>query len=192
MTPTETFETFSPFPKIPRWSKAQHICISEKIDGTNAQIVINEDATDFKCGSRSRWITPNDDNFGFARWAEERREHILKLGKGQHFGEFWGLGIQRCYNLKEKRFSLFNSLRWNTEEQKEKLASIPGVDVVPQLYLGPMDDTAIEDAMRRLETEGSVAAPGFQNPEGIVVFMPGSRSLFKKTFGSDDHKSLDS
>jgi hypothetical protein len=64
--------------------------------------------------SRSRWITPDDDNFGFAAWVEANRDELLTLGPGRHFGEWWGSGIQRGYGLPkgEKRFSLFNVSRW--------------------------------------------------------------------------------
>lgn len=179
---------FVPFQKIPRWSKAQHIFITEKIDGSNAQIVINEDCTELQCGSRSRWITVDDDNFGFAKWCRDNKDKLLLLGKGQHFGEWWGQGIQRCYNLKEKRFSLFNTLRWSTLEQQERLHEIPGVDTVPVMYQGPFSDSIIDETLARLEQHGSVASPGFQNPEGIVIYIPGSRTLFKKTIGFDDHK----
>lgn len=181
---------FKPFDKIPRWDGAQHIIITEKIDGTNAQIVINDDCTELRCGSRSRWITPEDDNFGFARWVYGNKDQLLTLGKGQHFGEWWGLGIQRCYNLPEKRFSLFNSLRWNTPEQQERIRNISGVDIVPVLYQGPFSDDAIESTLADLGKNGSTASPGFQNPEGIVIYMPGSRSLFKKTFGDNLSKYL--
>jgi len=181
-------KVFEPFQKIPRWSKTQHIFITEKIDGSNASIYINDDCTDLLAGSRTRWITPEMDNFGFATWAYANKENLLKLGKGHHYGEWWGYGIQRCYNLKEKRFSLFNTLRWDTDEQRERLKEIPGVHIVPTLYKGPFSDTAIEEALKDLETNGSKASEGFQNPEGIVIYMPGSRTLFKKTIGADDHK----
>ncbi len=61
-------------------------------------------------GSRTRWITAQDDNHGFARWVEGNKQELLKLGAGRHFGEWWGSGIQRGYGLQkgEKRFSLFN------------------------------------------------------------------------------------
>ena len=180
---------FKPFEKIPRWS-SQHIVITEKIDGTNAQIVINEDCTDLKCGSRSRWITPDDDNFGFASWAYKHKDLLLGLGKGVHFGEWWGLGIQRCYNMHKREFSLFNTLRWNTVEQQERLATIPDVSVVPVLYTGPFSEEAIDTTMDKLWRQGSTASDGFQNPEGIVIYMPGSRTLFKKTFGDNLSKYL--
>ena len=111
---------FREFPKIARLSR--EMIITEKIDGTNAQILITEDGQ-ILTGSRNRWITPQDDNYGFAKWVEENKQEILKLGVGRHFGEWWGGGIQRGYNLPkgEKRFSLFNVSRWalyGTEPQK--------------------------------------------------------------------------
>ena len=78
---------FKEFPKIARLSR--EIIVTEKIDGTNAQILITEDGQ-ILTGSRTRWITPQDDNFGFAKWVEENKAEILKLGQGQHFGEWWG------------------------------------------------------------------------------------------------------
>jgi len=77
---------FKEFPKIARLSR--ECVVTEKLDGTNAQIYIGEDG-EFLVGSRTRWITPDDDNYGFARWAYERKDELMKLGKGQHFGEWW-------------------------------------------------------------------------------------------------------
>lgn len=79
---TENLE-FQEFPKMARLSR--DIIITEKIDGTNAQLLITE-AGDLLVGSRTKWITPQDDNAGFARWVEENKENILKLGVGRHFG----------------------------------------------------------------------------------------------------------
>src|SRR5690606_13561404 len=103
---------FTEFPKIPRLNR--NIIVTEKIDGTNASIFIGEDG-EFLVGSRTRWITPEKDNFGFAAWAHENRDELMKLGPGHHFGEWWGRGIQRGYGLNERRFSLFNTSRWTPE-----------------------------------------------------------------------------
>lgn len=111
---------FKPFPKIARLSR--EAIITEKLDGTNAQVFIGEDG-EMLFGSRSRWITPEDDNFGFARWATGNREDLLKLGPGQHFGEWWGAGIQRRYGLTEKRFSLFNVSRWSDPDVRQLAAA---------------------------------------------------------------------
>lgn len=181
---------FAAFPKIPRWS-AQNMIITEKIDGTNAQIAISDDLTEIKAGSRNRWITPDDDNFGFARWVDANKEHLLQLGKGVHFGEWWGQGIQRCYNKKEKVFSLFNTARWAAADQQDRLKAIRekvAVEVTPILYQGEFSDEAIQKSLKDLETEGSRAAPGFQNPEGVIIFLPGPRTLFKYTIGGNNPK----
>jgi hypothetical protein len=62
---------FEAFDKIARLSR---MCvITEKIDGTNAQIYIPEEGG-FFTGSRNQWITPEQDNFGFSRWAHEHKE----------------------------------------------------------------------------------------------------------------------
>ena len=88
------------------------VTISEKIHGTNAQIAINDLATEIQAGSRNRWITPEDDNYGFATWVYENKDALITLlGPGRHFGEWYGSGIGPGYGLKEKRFALFNTYR---------------------------------------------------------------------------------
>lgn len=178
----ESFEyppPFESFESIPRLIRA--CTITEKIDGTNAQVYVSDTGAVF-AGSRNRWITPDDDNCGFARWVAENWKELRKLGPGKHFGEWWGSGIQRRYGLNEKRFSLFNSARW-TESAPPACCS-----VVPVLYTGDFSSEAVKACMDRLATEGSVAAPGFMNPEGIVVYQSAARKLFKVTLGGDGHK----
>jgi hypothetical protein len=160
--------------------------ITEKIDGTNAQIYINEECTEFQCGSRNRWISEGDDNYGFAKWCSENRDAVLSLGKGQHFGEWYGSGIQRGYGLTEKRFALFNTLRWGTPEQQERLAKTK-IELVPILYQGPFSVEAIEDCMKDLKENGSRVNETWFSAEGIVIYLPGPRSIFKYTF-DNKHK----
>lgn len=169
---------FEAFPKIPRLKR--NIIITEKVDGTNASILVPEDDGPLLVGSRNRWITPDDDNYGFARWVKEREE-ILRaaLGYGRHFGEWWGSGVQRRYGIAEKRFSLFNTGRWADEVPTP-------CHVVPVLYNGPWSQEVIDATLEKLKTGGSVAAPGFMNPEGIVVFHVASQSMFKVTIEKDD------
>jgi hypothetical protein len=175
---------FKPFPKLSRLSR--DMVITEKLDGTNAQIYITDD-DQFFVGSRTRWITPEQDNFGFARWAHEHEDELRAgLGYGQHFGEWWGQGIQRKYGLDEKRFSLFNTGRWNAD-------NIPDCcHVVPVLWAESMfNTTVVDDVLHKLHNEGSVAAPGFMKPEGIVIYLVHSRQLFKKTLDhNDEHKFM--
>lgn len=198
---------FVSFHKIPRLSR--EIIITEKLDGTNGQILIGENrapfvlaegrVVPFMVGSRSRWIFPEQDNHGFAAWAYAHAEDLLQLGPGSHFGEWWGQGVNRGYGLKEKRFSLFNTVRWCAAGKTPRVLNAEGrmqevlpscVSLVPELYRGPFTDAAIEQSMQTLRDNGSIAAPGFLRPEGIVVFHTAGNVLFKKTLEKDDEPKL--
>ena len=182
---------FQAFNKIPRLNR--EIVITEKIDGTNAQIYIGAltddalaplcfDGQDFGiyAGSRNRWITPENDNFGFARWVQANANELADLGPGTHYGEWWGKGIQRGYGLDEKRFSLFNVGKWNADTPPPSCCH-----VVPVLYTGPFDQQIINQQVDALASNGSFAAD-FHNPEGIIVYHTAARQLFKVTCKGDD------
>jgi hypothetical protein len=198
-----TTPEFVGFPKMARLCR--EMIVTEKIDGTNAQILITEDG-DIQAGSRTRWITPEDDNFGFAAWVRDNRDDLLNLGPGRHFGEWWGSGIQRGYGLQkgEKRFSLFNVSRWHLhgtpaqrihtadpriEKWQDELPACCGL--VPLIYSGPFDTGIIGACVERLEKEGSFAAPGFMRPEGVIAFHVAANIGFKRTIEKDgEPKSL--
>ena len=178
--PESKKQLFKQFPKIARLTRP--CIITEKIDGMNAQICITEDGQ-FLTGSRSQYITPENDTHGFSKWAHDHKEDLMKLGVGTHFGEWWGSGIQRGYGLKngEKRFSLFNRSRWADEAARPSCCS-----VVPLLYEGMFDTAKADECIGFLREKGSVAAPGFMRPEGIVIFhIPGNVG-FKKTLDKDE------
>ncbi len=174
---------FVGWPKISRLNR--DVCITEKIDGTNAAIGIIENAPAAEgmpavntytvyAQSRTRIITPENDNMGFARWVEKNKEVLIKtLGPGLHFGEWWGCGIQRGYDLSERRFSLFNVKRWEKDPVGKAALQIArdldGVAIyaVPILYEGPwtgvlgyIDGTAIAtgEIKTQLVTEDGVPA----------------------------------
>jgi hypothetical protein len=173
---------FVSFGKIPRLLNMPML-ISEKIDGTNAQILISDDGTEIQAGSRKRFIKVGDDNFGFAAWVEANKEELLTLGPGRHFGEWWGKGIQRGYGITEKRFSLFNTGKWSTGRPA-------CTSIVPVLYYGQFSQQKIEEVKAELLVTGSHAAP-FMNPEGIIIFLPKANLLFKSTY-DDNHKGVES
>lgn len=190
--------SFAEFPKMARLSR--ECIITEKIDGTNAQIFITEDGQ-MLVGSRTRWITPEQDNMGFARWAMEHREELMQLGVGRHFGEWWGSGIQRGYGLVngDKRFSLFNVARWCLagETPSRIITADPRIEkyqdvlpacchLVPVLRHGIFNTDMCESALHELRERGSLAAPGFRKPEGIVCFHVAGNFGFKKTLEKDD------
>jgi hypothetical protein len=149
---------FRKYPSIPRYRKG--IQVTEKIDGTNATIVItpltgllepdevaretvfNDAGSGFRvqAQSRTRLITPGkgNDNHGFARWVYDNNSELASLlGEGYHYGEWWGSGINRGYGLTgdEKHFSLFNPDRYAYLQRPNYKNSL--LRTVPVLYRGP-------------------------------------------------------
>lgn len=187
---------FVPFPKIPRLTGG--MIVTEKIDGTNAAIGIKmrEDGDfDLWAQSRTRIITPDDDNYGFAKWVYDHVSDLLLLGEGMHFGEWWGEGIQRGYGVKGKRFSLFNTGRWTSafnefgfgsgpvpddvDDSWHQCREVPVCSVVPLLLVSGFDTRVASAEYDLLKTVGSRAALGFDNPEGIVVYDAAGRNYYK-------------
>lgn len=175
-----TAPLFEAFPKIARLNR--EIVVTEKIDGTNACIFVGDDGL-VLAGSRSRWLVDGADNFGFAAWVKAHEEELRTgLGLGTHYGEFWGSGIQRRYGLSEKRFSLFNVHRWADDAVRPACCH-----VVPTLGRGIAGVTvSIGALLESLRERGSVAAPGFMKPEGIVIFHTASSQLYKVTLDGDE------
>jgi hypothetical protein len=183
-----TEREFIPWAKIPRMNR--RIVVSEKIDGTNAAIVITNEG-DFFCQSRTRIIEPGKtDNAGFALWAHANKDSLMAdLGPGRHFGEFWGSGIQRGYGLPkgQKIFSLFNTSRWaDYTDESGKTFLTENLSVVPVLYDGLFSQFEIETALGRLRNLGSIAAPGFPDPEGVVIFHDAGNALYKILIHGDE------
>lgn len=179
---------FKAWPKTTRLFR--EITVTEKLDGTNSAIQFDDDG-DVAVQSRKRLITPDNDNYGFARWVHDNQLELFDtLGPGIHFGEFWGKGVQRNYGLDHRRFSLFNTAHWLDLEPRrfEGDAQKPTVvlDVVPILYQGVFSEWEIRDTARRLAENGSVAAPGFMNPEGVTVFNSQTRLVQKYTLDDND------
>jgi len=175
---------FMKFPKMARLHGP--LFITEKIDGTNAQILFQSDGTWF-AGSRTRWLSEKDDNFGFYKWVAERAKSLFAIfGEGRFYGEFWGKGIQRGYGLDHKRFSIFNTTTWNTfTADRQYVLNLMNIHCVPLLHTCEWNTFDINMVFDALKTTGSRAAPGFMNPEGIVIFDSASGATFKKTYEYD-------
>ena len=195
---------FEKFDKIPRLTKGW--AVSEKIDGTNAQIHIEpETVQDWDMfytkeqmdkmtavidrgdtrlaifvGSRNRHIVPGDDNFGFAAWVQENAEDLVRLGPGRHYGEWFGEGIQKNpLGVVGRRFALFNP-RWLDQGPE-------CVEVVPQL--GTMQTEDLEGCFHALRDGSFVhGSDPDATPEGIIAFHLGSRQLYKRTFEFEEGK----
>ena len=190
---------FEKFPKIGRMKRG--CTITEKIDGTNAQILFDAEGN-LLVGSRKREIWPEGtegkdkgcDNAGFAAWVYSNREALFAfLGEGRHYGEWCGCGIQRNYGLAEKHFLLFNTARFaeGRQEIPEELKAI-GLGAVPILYQGDFTTEAVDSVMLDLFIHGSYLGDGFKKPEGVVVYHHAIQQYFKITFEHDGKgKGLD-
>lgn len=169
------------FPKIARLDS--ECTVTEKIDGTNACVIV-QDGVVVGAQSRSRLITPQDDNYGFAAWVHAHASELAELGDGYHYGEWWGQGIQRKYDQDRKRFSLFNVKRWGVERPA-------CCDVVPVIMEGDflsLDWAGIESDLR---TNGSKAAPGFMKPEGFMVYHHRLNAYVKHPFDKPKESPMD-
>lgn len=202
---------FRAWPKTPRLNR--NCIVTEKIDGTNSAVIVEAleyegDYTDDAVAvvqapndvwygvyaqSRKRLLRPgkSTDNFGFAAWVKENALELASgLGEGYHYGEWWGSKIQRGYGLDEKRFSLFNVARWHdTHDNTGDFGDDPAPAccyVVPVLTTGTTINAVAEGAIAMLEAEGSYAAPGYDSPEGVVVYHTAARQTFKVTVEGDD------
>lgn len=180
--------------------------ITEKIDGTNGAVIIKKFDSDdplpstaqlvsgndpeapgalylVAAQSRRRVITPHNDNHGFAGWVWENAEYLASnLGEGHHYGEWWGVGIQRGYGMSKRVFSLFNIRKWgHVAFANDQLRT------VPVIYRGNFCDYLVDEALHTLRENGSLAAPGYTNPEGVCVFHEDSNQVFKVTLANDGH-----
>lgn len=193
---------FQAWPKTPRLNR--DMIVTEKIDGTNAAVIVQalpDDLTNMEvvaqgdangkivdvdgvtyvvgAQSRKRVVTPLADNFGFAAWVWQNAEALAgALGAGYHFGEWWGSGIQRGYDIQrgQKFFSLFNVHRYGD------------IDFVaaglPVLYHGPFSTETINNILVGLKRSGSYLADW--PAEGLVVFHSASGQIFKVLTENDE------
>lgn len=180
---------FQAWPKIHRLYR--DVIITEKLDGTNAAVGVTDDGEVY-AQSRKKLIYPGkQDNAGFAGFVAEQADEFRELlGPGLHFGEWVGPGIQsNRYGLSEKRFALFNVVRWISTERPKR------VDVVPALYQGVFSEHALHAVLHELRKNGSMYArehTPFNSPltirdaEGAVLFHARANVAFKVTLENDE------
>jgi len=170
---------FKPWPKIGREAPFV-VTISEKINGTNACIII-EGGEIVGIQSRKRLITANDDNYGFAGWVHRNNDDLLSLGDGYHYGEWAGEGIQKNpHNLDEKMFFLFNTFRWGDQNPNRPKCC----KVVPVLYMGVLTPTTIPTLLQDLQDNAGVG----ETPEGLVCYYHAFRTYTKHTIKTPNGK----
>jgi len=170
---------FKPWPKIKRHNGLT-ITITEKMDGTNACIII-ENGEVVGCQSRNKIIRVGDDNAGFSSWVENNKQALVEtLGDGYHYGEWCGPNIQsNPHKLTRKTFFLFNSFRWGTVALPE------GAECVPIIYTGPYSQEEIDNAVKDLKSRAEYA--GYK-AEGVIVYYHELSTYSKHTILSPEGK----
>jgi len=175
---------FKPFAKIRRiddrtvdLSQARLMQITKKLDGTNACIHVHKDGnlTSLFAGSRNRYITVEDDNFGFASWVLANLGTLYdELEEGYHYGEWCGPGINNGEGLEQRELFFFDK-------------STPHVAQVPVLVDWCKFDVArIQAVYLELERLDPHA-------EGIVINVinfDGSLHRYKMTYRREDVKKV--
>lgn len=148
----DTMGQFKGWGSTPRWHKG--LTITEKIDGTNACVVIYNG--EVKAQSRKRMITPDDDNMGFAKWVYDNAGALMDtLGYGYHYGEWFGPGIQKNpLGVESKRFALFHATKY-TEANGYELNKVGGLETVPLLFHGQGSVETIPNVVDGLAMMGS-------------------------------------
>lgn len=199
--------TYPAFGKIPRWNR--EVVLTEKIDGTNGLVAVRKagdgwpegrtrpprsvvftDGTEVAAGSRKRWLTPESDNFGFAQWVWDNAEALAQLGSGNHYGEWYGKGIQRNYGLTERRFMLFNVAKWGDDSDNVRPKVCEVATVLARCAADDLPDV-LSANLATMEMFGSAHVPGFKRPEGIVLYHTAGNHLYKVTLEGDRAKTPD-
>jgi hypothetical protein len=183
----DTMGEFKKWSSTPRWHNG--LTITEKIDGTNACIVIYNG--EVKAQSRKRIITPDDDNFGFARWVYDNAGALMDtLGYGYHYGEWFGEGIQKNpLGIEGKRFALFHATKY-TASNGYDLEQVDNLETVPLLHHGQATIWTIPDVVGSLARGSKVVGADVDaEAEGIIVWHKETRVKYKILLTNDDvHK----
>ena len=161
---------FKSWGKIPR-DNPFAVTITEKIDGTNACIII-EDGEITGIQSRKRLITPESDNYESAQWVHDHADELKGLGDGYHYGEWAGPGIQKNpLKLEARKFFLFDTRRWNPDNPNRPECC----DVVPVLFNGLLQPETVDTLLAELASDEDVTH------EGVIVYYHAFRSRTKHT-----------
>ncbi len=205
---------FQKFDKIPRLSR--DIVITEKIDGTNAQIYIchfNDIYNSFAGDYQSQDSYAEDFVKQFSLYCGSNNLHVFAgsrtrwldtSSKGDNFGfakwvqatdaeELLKLGEGRHYG---EWYGKGIQRNYGLDEKRFALFNVHKwsdielrptcCEVVPILYRGDFDTAKIQVRLDLLKNCGSSAVPGFMKPEGIIIYHTASGQLFKKTIENDE------
>lgn len=186
---------FKPFPKITRYTRPRLGHITEKMDGTNACVIV-EGGQVVGAQSRNRLLTSlshnsfgepffqdHGENHGFAHWVKTNKDKLALLGDGYHYGEWCGPGINgNRHNLTEKVFYHFNPFRYRDTDFKEYEA---GISFVRVLFEGEITDEVVK---RTAEAHWDSIHDVFYKPEGVMIYYHDFKTTLKFTYDNPEGK----
>lgn len=128
----------------PAFKSGEHITITEKIDGANASIVVNEDGTLTACSRRNE-LDQNNTLQGFYDFVQTLDASIVSAALTSRyilFGEWLVKHTIRYPEDKMKQFYVFDVYDTETEQYMpwdftKQIAEFIGLKTVPLFYDGP-------------------------------------------------------
>lgn len=128
----------------PAFKAGEHITITEKIDGANASIVVNEDGTLTACSRRNE-LNQNNTLQGFYNFVQTLDASIVSAALTSRyilFGEWLVKHTIRYPEDKMKQFYVFDVYDTETEQYMpwdftKQIAEFIGLKTVPLFYDGP-------------------------------------------------------
>lgn len=128
----------------PAFKTGEHITITEKIDGANASIVVNEDGTLTACSRRNE-LNQNNTLQGFYDFVQTLDASIVSAALTSRyilFGEWLVKHTIRYPEDKMKQFYVFDVYDTETEQYMpwdftKQIAEFIGLKTVPLFYDGP-------------------------------------------------------
>lgn len=128
----------------PAFKSGEHITITEKIDGANASIVVNEDGTLTACSRRNE-LNQNNTLQGFYDFVQTLDASIVSAALTSRyilFGEWLVKHTIRYPEDKMKQFYVFDVFDTETEQYMpwdftKQIAEFIGLKTVPVFYDGP-------------------------------------------------------
>ena len=162
------------FKRLRRSALFRDVTISEKIDGTNAQVfVVAEDRGRRQPGrglggslrKRTTSVSRRGSPIMLTSCASSAQDVIS--------AEWYGRGIQRRYGLQDRRFALFNSCTDGPRSARRAAA------IVPVLTTRTMGADVVSECLETLRSGGSLARSGFHAPGGIVIYHHASGGMFR-------------
>lgn len=148
------------------------VMVTEKIDGTPAVLVIEEEPGGRQVHSalegRAAALDSTTDWF----YANQRK--LIRLLAPGVYDAAWVGAEGRDYGLEDPGLVILDPAGYDPNEPN-KYDGIEGLRHAPVLYYGPVKpengQDPIEEALRRLKFAGSALAPGYKHPAGVIVTM---------------------